>query len=99
MLNLNVIVLSNMKRAKQQIKQLTSEFRRLSDKKPNDTVNLFKLQLVNAVLSTVNDNIVDNLPVPNFDLFDEDVMPSNSDVLLVLSLYETELNNYRYDND
>lgn len=88
-----------MKRAKQQIKQLTSEFRRLSDKKPNDTVNLFKLQLVNAVLSTVNDNIVDNLPVPNFDLFDEDVMPSNSDVLLVLSLYETELNNYRYDND
>ena len=33
----------NMKKAKRQIKQLASDFRRLSDRNPNDQRNSFKL--------------------------------------------------------
>lgn len=82
-----------MYRAKKQINQLTHEFRRLSDKKPNDVVNQFKLGLVNSILEFINQNLSGSLPIPNFERFDESEMPTNSDVLLVLSLYNEELLN------
>ena len=86
-----------MGKAKRQIKQLTQEFRRLSDKKPNDTLNSFKLELVNSVISEINNLLNGELPIENFENFDEAVLPNNSDVLLVLSLYEAELNSNEYD--
>jgi len=87
----------NMKKAKRQIKQLTSDFRRLSDKKPNDQLNSFKLELVNSAIEEINNLLQGELPITGFEQFDEDVLPTNSDVLLVLSLYEAELNSSDYD--
>lgn len=87
----------NMKKAKRQIKQLASDFRRLSDKKPNDQLNSFKLELVNSAIEEINNLLQGGLPITGFEQFDEDVLPTNSDVLLVLSLYEAELNSSDYD--
>lgn len=43
-----------MKKAKRQIRQLAADFRRLSDKKPNDQLNTFKLELVNSAIEEIN---------------------------------------------
>lgn len=69
---------------------LVYEFRRLSDKKPNDTINEFKLGIVNKLLAEANTELEASgtrLPISNFTQFDEATLPSNSDVLLVLTLY------------
>ncbi len=86
-----------MKKAKRQIKQLASDFRRLSDKKPNDQLNTFKLDLVNSAIEEINNILQGELPIAGFEQFDDAILPTNSDVLLVLSLYEAELNSSDYD--
>ena len=76
---------------KSKLNTIVYEFRRLSDKKPNDTVNEFKLNIVNKLLTEANNELEalgTKPPIPGFTLFDETALPSNSDVLLVLTLYK-----------
>lgn len=68
---------------------LTFEFRRLSEKKPNDAVNEFKLNIVNNVLAEANKELGKS-PINGFTQFDTDTMPTNSDVLFVLALYQDQ---------
>ena len=68
---------------------LTFEFRRLSEKKPNDAVNEFKLNIVNHVLAEANKELGKS-PINGFTQFDTDTMPTNSDVLFVLALYQDQ---------
>lgn len=68
---------------------LTYEFRRLSEKKPNDAVNEFKLNIVNNVLAEANKELGKS-PIQGFTQFDTDTMPTNSDVLFVLALYQDQ---------
>lgn len=52
-------------------------------KNPNDAVNKFKLKFVNKLLSQSNDYLADKYkPFDDFDSFDEDDIPQNSDVVL-----------------
>lgn len=82
-----------------QLKELLKDFVELSKKKPNDHVNKFKLRLVNQVLETAN-GIIDerNKPFSDFSLFDENELPSNSDVVLILTQYSACLNKFRDEN-
>lgn len=68
---------------------LTFEFRRLSEKKPNDAVNEFKLNIVNNLLAEANKELGKS-PIQGFTQFDIDTMPTNSDVLFVLALYQDQ---------
>ena len=68
---------------------LTYEFRRLSEKKPNDAVKIFKLNIVNNVLAEAN-KVLGKSPIQGFTQFDTDTMPTNSDVLFVLALYQDQ---------
>lgn len=68
---------------------LTYEFRRLSEKKPNDAVNEFKLNIVNNVLAEANKELGKS-PIQGFTQFDAETMPTNSDVLFVLALYQDQ---------
>ncbi len=76
---------------KSKLNTIVYEFRRLSDKKPNDTVNEFKLNIVNKLLAEANNELEalgSRTPISGFTQFDENALPSNSDVLLVLTLYQ-----------
>ncbi len=81
-----------------QLRSVINEFNELSKKKPNDPVNKFKLKLVNELLDPAN-NIIDerNKPFEDFDKFDEDEMPSNSDVVLILSQYLACLKKFAFE--
>ncbi len=82
-----------------QLKALHSEISVLSKKSPSDAVNDFKLRLVNKCLAAGNDVLgADYKPFDDFDAFDSDDMPSNSDVTMVIAQYLEEAERYRSDN-
>lgn len=75
------------KKVLEQMRTLLHEFRFLSGKKPNDPINVFKLKYVNKTLEAANDVLGDDKPYDDFEKFSEEDLPTNSDVLMILSLY------------
>ena len=70
----------------------------LSAKKPNETVNEFKLKLINKMLVQINDLIKEFKPENDFEAFDLDVLPTNSDVLMMLNLYSNGMSRFKDAN-
>lgn len=83
-----------------QLKGAYEEISLLSKKKPTDALNKFKLKFINSILTRANEILGENYrPFPSeFDLFDEDDMPNNGDVVFILSHYLTSLEKLRCDN-
>lgn len=82
-----------------QTDKLLSDFLELSKKKPNDAVNKFKLKIVNNLLSTSNKIITKKyMPFEDFDLFDVDDLPTNSDVVVILAQYVACLKKFGRDS-
>jgi hypothetical protein len=83
-----------------QLKSAYEEISILSKKKPSDTLNKFKLKFINSILSRANLVLGEKYkPFPDeFDLFSEDEIPNNGDVVFILSHYLTSLEKLRCDN-
>ena len=82
-----------------QLLSVYEEISILSKKNPNDAVNKFKLNFVNKLLSQSNDYLADKYrPFDDFDIFDEDDIPQNSDVVFILSQYLQCFEKLRSDN-
>lgn len=72
------------------------EISALSKKSSNDGVNKFKLSLINNCLREVNGAI--GSPLEGFETFEESLVPSNSDVALVLGQYVAAIYAFREAN-
>ena len=60
----------------------------VSKKSPDSPINSFKLKFVNHLLKTANELLVGHYkPFDDFDIFSDDELPSNSDVVMILSQY------------
>lgn len=82
-----------------QLNALHKELGILSKKKPNDGINPFKLKLVNSVLEKANELLEKNYkPFLDFELFDLDSLPTNSDVVMILAQYLNCMEKLRSDN-
>lgn len=82
-----------------QLEGLHIEISILSKKSQNDALNIFKLKLVNQVLLESNQIIgEDYKPFSDFKKFNEEDLPSNSDVALVLSQYLNCMESFREKN-
>ncbi len=79
----------------QQLHSFLSEISELSKKKPNDALNKFKLKFINGALDKLNKLLGDYRPFPDFELFDVDDLPSNSDTVLILSQYAGAAHRFR----
>lgn len=91
--------ISKFERLQAQLQSLYTEFGVLAKGKPNDALNVFKLGLINKVLEEANTILnEESRPFGDFTQFDADVMPTNSDVLLILSMYLNGLEKLRADN-
>lgn len=77
-----------------QIRTLKYEFKALSSKKPNDVLNEFKVKYVNKSLKAANELLREDKPYEDFESFNDENLPTNSDVLMMLSLYLDRLVNY-----
>ena len=82
-----------------QIDKILAEFVELSKKKPDNVLNVFKLQLVNTVLRISNEILdKENKPFPDFEEFGDEAIPSNSDVVMILAQYSACLDKFRHEN-
>ncbi len=82
-----------------QIHGIYNELGVLSKKSPDSAINKFKLGFVNQLLSEANSLLgIEQKPFKNFELFDSDDIPSNSDVVLVVSQYISCLERLKRDN-
>ncbi|USA39886.1 hypothetical protein NCF86_01605 [Pelagerythrobacter marinus] len=82
-----------------QLKGLHQEISALAKKSPSDAINTFKLGLINKVVALANEVLGDSyMPFEGFTAFDEEAVPSTSDVALVLTQYMEEAERYRSDH-
>ena len=82
-----------------QIEGLHREISALAKKSPNDALNKFKLSFVNTALAEANSVLGSAYqPFASFTQFNEDDVPSNSDVAMILAQYLEELERMRADN-
>jgi hypothetical protein len=82
-----------------QLKGAHSEISQLAKKSPNDSLNKFKLNLINKVVESGNLVLGDKYrPFSDFEKFDADDVPTTSDVTMVLAQYMEEAERYRSDN-
>ena len=84
------------------VAQLNGFYQELSvsvKKSQTDAVNLFKLNFVNGVLRQCNDLLGERYrPFPDFEVFSSDDLPSNSDVIFIISQYIECAEKFRADN-
>jgi hypothetical protein len=82
-----------------QLQGLHDEITTLAKKSPNDGLNAFKLRLVNKVLANSNLLLKGRYrPFDDFDQFDSDALPSNSDATMILAQYMEQIERLRSDN-
>ena len=82
-----------------QLQGIYEEISTLSKKNPNDAVNTFKLRFINKLIEESNVFLsLKYRPFEDFDRFDEDNMPQNSDVVFILSQYLQCFEKLRLDN-
>ncbi len=75
-------------RVRIQIRSLYNEIGFLSKKSPDNPLNKFKIKYINAILVDANKLLVGkNRPFPDFESFEEDNLPTNSDVAMILGQY------------
>jgi len=82
-----------------QLQDLKAQFQVLSKGKPNEAINAFKLRMVNQLLGRANNYLeLEARPFADFTEFSEDDLPSNSDVLIMLTQYGTCLHRFLVGN-
>lgn len=71
-----------------QLQQLHNEVSTLSKSKPDNPINKFKLGFINEKIGEANTILTGEFkPFKDFAVFNVDELPSNSDVVMVLSQY------------
>jgi hypothetical protein len=71
-----------------QVQQLHGEISVLSKSKPDNPINKFKLKFINEKIGEANAILTGEFkPFKDFNQFEEDNLPTNSDVVMILSQY------------
>ena len=79
------------------------EMKELSKKKADTPINTYKLKVINRVLEPIRKMMSNESSIQYLDLLVDDDLPSNSDVVLIISQYIAALTMFRekyysYDN-
>lgn len=83
-------------RVKSQLQELHGEMSVLSKGKPDNPINAFKLKFINEKLEQANTLLTgDFKPFKEFSNFEDGALPSNSDVVMILSQYLNCLEGWR----
>lgn len=82
-----------------QLEGFHTELAALSKKSPNDAVNTFKLRFVNTTLKDCNTFLCKKYkPFDDFNQFNIDDVPSNSDLTLIIAQYMQAMEKFRSDD-
>jgi hypothetical protein len=72
-----------------------NEMREFSKKKQDGVVNKTKISLLNRLLRHMKELLTDEPSNDYLDLLDEDMVPQNSDAVLILGQYRAAMNRFR----
>lgn len=72
-----------------------SEFKEFSKKKPDGAVSKAKMKVVNRLLVKCQEVLESEASIAYLDILDEDDVPQNSDVVLMLSQYVAAMRQFR----
>ncbi|MGP8051209.1 MAG: hypothetical protein ACLPYB_11455 [Desulfobaccales bacterium] len=73
------------------LNSMFAEFKELSKKKPEGAVNKNKIKIINRLLAKCREVLESELSIEYLDLLEEDDVPQNSDVVLMLSQYNASM--------
>lgn len=74
---------------------LYNEMQELSKKKPDTPLNTYKVKVINRVLEPIKELLQYEDTAPFLDVLIADDMPTNSDVVLIMSQYIRAMNFYK----
>ena len=80
------------------LEAMFSEFKDLSKKKPDGAVSKAKIGVVNRLLEACRQILADEGSLVFLDVLEEDDVPQNSDVTLMLSQYAAAMDQFRSAN-
>jgi len=93
------IQVDTFEKVQAQLEGLHLEISALSKKSQNDALNKFKLKFVNQMLKEANQLLGENYkPFSEFDIFDENEIPTTSDAAMMLTQYLSCFEKLRADN-
>lgn len=82
-----------------QLTYMYLEIGKLSSKKSDGIINSFKLKIINALLQNANELFeTGKLPIAKFALFQDEDLPSYSDITFLLTQYLEKLDYFRFQN-
>ena len=89
----------DFERLSEQIESVHDEMAVLSKGKPDNPINKFKVHHFNQLLADANSLLGEtHVPLKGFAQFDDAVLPTNSDVVIVLSQYMGAFGRWRSAN-
>lgn len=77
------------------LKSQRKEFDLLSKKKADGQLNPMKIKMANRVLEPLKELFKNEESYKFLDILDEDEIPTNSDVVLIISQYETAITEFK----
>lgn len=82
-----------------QLSEMHKEISEMSKKKPDNPINKFKLKYINQIIENANKVLGKAFkPFDDFERFNEDDLPTNSDITIMLSQYQNAMEKYRCNN-
>jgi len=82
-----------------QIDGVYAELCILSKKSPDGAINQFKLKLINQIIASANELLGEPYkPFNDFVIFNDEDLPTNSDVAFIISQYIKCLEKLKFDN-
>lgn len=91
--------ITDFEKIQAQLESLHIEISALTKKSSNDALNKFKLGFVNHVITDANTILGENnKPFKEFEKFDDNDLPTNSDVAMMLGQYLNCMEKLRADN-
>ena len=91
--------INDFEKAQAQLESLHAEISSLTKKSSNDALNKFKLKFVNQILDEANKLLGKNyVPFDDFEKFDDNDLPTNSDVTMMLGQYLNCMEKLRSEN-
>jgi hypothetical protein len=73
---------------------LYTEMKELSAKKQDIILNKVKVTMINRILRQIKELLKEQPTIEFIDLLDEEMLPSNSDAVLVLSQYRSAMHQF-----
>lgn len=85
---------SNYQMIKPMIVSMYNEMKTLSAKKQDGVLNNFKIKTISKIINSARELLSEEPTLSYLDIIDEEMLPQNSDVVLILSQYIDAFNQY-----